>query len=265
MRRSRVRVLCLDSARRRARKAQAAVLDGSGPPLWLCRCAAGLCPDGRLLATATGGVAEFTDGGKPKDIVAIRRPRGDVLTTIPEFGRQIVALAWSPEGARLAVGTDRSIYIVARDGTGETLFRRTRVADLDWSSRGRLAWTTEFGTHVFVTNDDRTSVRRLPAKADSVAWSARGRRLAYVTPTDVVKTIGANGRRPRTVTRRCTGHSASLDSAVAWSPDERQLLCNNDDDQLLAINVRTGRARVVVRKPRLLPITSFDWQRAPRR
>lgn len=84
-------------------------------------------PDGRLLATATGGVSDFTERGQPKDIVAIRRRRGNVVTRIPQFGRQIVALAWSPNGERLAVGTDRAIYIIARDGTDETLFRRTRV------------------------------------------------------------------------------------------------------------------------------------------
>lgn len=224
-------------------------------------------PDGRLLATATGGVSDFTDGRKPKDIVAVRRPRGDVVTRIPQYGRQMTALAWSPDAKQLAVGTDRSIYIVASDGSGEELFRRTRVADLDWSSRGRLAWTNEFGRQVFITNDARTSVRSLPVKATGVAWSPSGRRLAYVTPKNVVRTIGANGRDRQTITRRCTGDQASgLGSGIAWSPDGNQLLCTAgvESTRLIALNVRTGRTRTIVRGTKKLPVTSFDWQRAPR-
>jgi len=224
-------------------------------------------PDGGFLATATGGVSAFTDSGKPKDIVAVRDPRGDVLTRIPEFGRQMTALAWGPDGRQLAVATDRSIYIVARDGTDEQLFRRALVVDLDWSSRGRLAWATEFGAQVFVTNDARTQVRRLVVKATGVAWSPSGQRLAYVTPRNVVKTIGANGRDRRTVTRRCTGDQASgLGSGIAWAPDGTQLLCTAgvESTRLIAVNLETGRTRTIVRGTKKLPVTSFDWQRAPR-
>jgi WD40 repeat protein len=102
--------------------------------------------------------------------------------------------------------------------------------------------------------------------AYSVAWSPTGRRLAYITTDETLKTVSANGRNRRTLTRRCTGPQTGFNfqSDVAWSPDGRQLLCSSLERGLLAVNVRTGRVRTVVRG-NSSPITSFDWQRARRR
>ena len=221
--------------------------------------------EGGRLATATVGLSDFTGGRERiKNILAVRDPRGRVLRRIP-FDEVVTGLAWSPDATQLAVNSFGLLYIVGSDGTNKKLFRKVRALDVEWSRQGRLTWSSKHGFAIRVTDRARTRVRTLRAKARSVAWSPDGRRLAYTAPPQLIKTIGVDGRGRRTVTRRCTSITVNLDSGIAWSPDGKQMLCTNDDNQLIAINVRTGRARVVGRGTPGLRITSFDWQRAPRR
>lgn len=227
-------------------------------------------PAGRTLATATDGVADYTEDLVPKDILAVRDLDGKVRRRIPETGTAITALAWSGDAAQLAFAAFRGIYIVGRDGTGQERFAKVRGGDLAWSRQGRLAWTSELGSLVSVTNEARTQVRRLPVGGSSLAWSPDGSRLAYyASDGEVMKVIrvgkGRRTGRPRTVTRRCTGAvGIAVDTDIAWSPDGRQLLCTTFDGDLISVSIRNGQTRVIVRNSRRLAITSFDWQRAPR-
>lgn len=226
-------------------------------------------PGGRRLATAANEI-DFTQDAIPKDILAVRDVDGRVRKTIPHTRGGITALAWSGDGTRLAFADSRGIFVLGRDGTGQRRFRKTRAGDLAWSRQGRLAWTPEFSGRIAVTNEARTRVSRLAVGGTSLAWAPDGRRLAYyASDGEVVKIIrvGAGRRtgRPRTVTRRCTGEvGINVDTDIAWSPDGRQLLCTTFDRHLIAVNVRTGRTRVVAGGPNRFSIRSFDWQRAPR-
>lgn len=224
---------------------------------------------GDRLATATNGINR---GIFSRDFIAVRTPGGEVLNKIPEPDTLLTALAWSGDGRRLAFA-DRGVFIVGRDGRGQERFRSTRAGDLAWSSQGRLAWTFGRGGLITVTNAARTRVKQLKFAGSSVAWSPDGRRLAYLPSKGRVGRVrvarvtpSLRVRQSRTVTRRCNGEDGiEGDSDIAWSPDGRYLLCTTFNGQLIAVNIRTGRIRVVLRNPSKHPIISFDWQRAPQR
>jgi Tol biopolymer transport system component len=221
------------------------------------------------LATATKA-ARFTEDARTEDLVAVRDLAGRVLATAsPLVDEEVAALAWSGDAKRLAFTSFGRIYVVRADGTDRRwVLRRYRAEDLAWSREGRLAWTPPRGGRLRVTNRARSRVvRKLRVTATRVAWSPGGRRLAYLAPGKVVRTIGVDGRSRHTVTRRCTGQSESdiIDTDIAWSPDGRQLLCTTSKEQLISVNLQTRRTRVLVRAPASVPITSFDWQRVPRR
>jgi WD40 repeat protein len=226
-------------------------------------------PRGRRLATAANEIG-FIEDEKGRllfeDLLAVRDVSGRVRRTISQLEKGITAVAWSADARQLGFSTLRGIYTVRPDGTDQKLFSDERAGDLAWSRQGRLAWTPMNGGRISVTNRARIRVRRLRVFAYSVAWSPTGRRLAYITSEGTLKTVSANGRNRRTLTRRCDGPQSGFgfDSDVAWSPDGRQLLCSSLQRGLLAVNVRTGRVRTVVRG-NFSAITSFDWQKAPRR
>lgn len=226
-------------------------------------------PRGRRLATAANEI-NFIEDEKGRllfeDLLAVRDVSGRVRRTISQLEKGITAVAWSADARQLGFSTLRGIYTVRPDGTDQKLFSDERAGDLAWSRQGRLAWTPMNGGRIRVTNRARIRVRRLRVFAYSVAWSPSGRRLAYITTDETLKTVSANGRNRRTLTTRCDGPQSGFgfDSDVAWSPDGRQLLCSSLQRGLLAVNVRTGRVRTVVRG-NFSAITSFDWQKAPRR
>lgn len=210
-------------------------------------------PRGRRLATGTDGVSEGLAEGRPREVIAVRDPQGNVLRRIAVTGRPVSDLAWSGDGGRLAYNSLSPVYIVRRDGTRSRFYRKVNGDNIAWSRQGRLAWTTKDGT-LFVTDASRRRVRRLKTRAGPPRWSPNGRHLAYKTGTDNrLEVLRPNGEGRRIVTRRC---NADEDS-VAWSPDGRQILCSTLAGSLLAVRVASGRSKIVLRG--LFP-QELDWQ-----
>jgi hypothetical protein len=117
------------------------------------------------------------------------------------------ALAWSPEGERLAVLAGRSgvgeILVVNRDGSGLARLSPGKQDGMPvWSPDGaRLAFTSlrDGNQELYVMNADGSGVRRLtdhPGLDQAPVWSPDGARLAFQSDRDgnwEIYTIGADG------------------------------------------------------------------------
>lgn len=123
---------------------------------------------------------------------------------------------------------------------------------------------------VFSVEPDGSGLRNLtgdrPADQFSPAWSADGRRIAYVeadgaaTTGDELWTMRANGSGKRRVTK-----NATADEQPAWSPDGKWIVFSRQaadgEFDLAVISARGGRARLLTRTPdfdELFPAWSPD-------
>ena len=130
------------------------------------------------------------------DVFSIRVDGTDRVNLTTAIAEQVIDLAWSPDGARLAVlclvpgGTIR-VYAVNADGSNPILFAEQRPA-----SPVYVAWS-------------------------GLAWSPTGERLAFVTAGESVNdliVVGADGNGLINLT-----DDRALNIDPAWSPDGAQL------------------------------------------
>ncbi len=156
------------------------------------------------------------------------------------------ALAWSPDGARLAAGFDKGAIRVwdARTWAKPRLLRGHSgwVHSLSWSPDGRrLAsgsgdktvgiWKAETGRSLHILKGHANEV-------NSAAWSPDGRLVASASDDETVKVWD-----PFTGDEAATleGHSTAVNS-VAWSPDGSRLASGSDDRTVRLWQVETFEA-----------------------
>lgn len=173
---------------------------------------------------------------------------------------QVEPLAWSPDGARLAVrmGREGAPQVLAvLDGDGRTLASGPPVPSiypslLSWSPDGRrLAWSAQ--EEIWLWDVEGGQVRPLgPAYPRTgqanlplgfVAWSPDGRYLAYDGPEGLTLHELASGQK------RLLAPVHPL--AVAWSPDGWQLAYLGHDPLgqgmgLRVVSLENGQVREVV-------------------
>ncbi|MGH7511793.1 MAG: DPP IV N-terminal domain-containing protein [Gemmatimonadales bacterium] len=223
-----------------------------------------LSPDGKFLAFAAGPTGRLR--------VYVRQLTGG--RTIPvadDLGGDQHWPRWSPDGTRLSLETNRSIYVVPALGgdpkllvaaasgpvvNGEGALSEEGPSYLAWSPDGRrIAYAV--GRDIDVRAAAGGPVTRLATmdQPHSVAWSPDGSRLAFVAGNaafvyapDAIGNIApssiwivpSNGGRPEQVT-----DAASLNTCPAWMPDGRSLLfiSNRDGsrDIYRVVLARSGR------------------------
>jgi len=174
--------------------------------------------------------------GLPLDPSTYPRPTSIEPSTV------VHSISWSPDGTRIAFGTDPygepTIEVVsAADGTV-----RTTIAGLfpAWSPTGdRIAFsrrTGKDGTGLFVvdaTGEGEEAITEGRSTDLLPSWSPDGRFLAYASDGGgrpgqleiwVVHPDGTEGKR---LTEGATEYASSLGIGPAWSPDGTKLLYLN--------------------------------------
>lgn len=231
----------------------------------------GLLVGGARSATVTPGLIAFT---RQDGIYAIRTD-GSPAVPVRRGGwaKYPQALAWSPDGSKLAF-TAQGIWAMNADGT-----HLTRLAgavwesySLTWSPDGRkIAFTSSRGgdSDIWVMNANGTSKHRLLRTPDlsehQVDWSPDGRRIAFDAqvnpynpwgPSDIY-VVKTDGRNLRNLTApRGRGWAGSPD----WSPDGRRIVflgSSPSEHGIYAMNAN-GRARVRLTGDGLSPVWSPD-------
>ncbi|MDX1994680.1 MAG: hypothetical protein SF029_20015 [bacterium] len=190
-----------------------------------------LSPDRRLVA-----------GEIPDERIAVFNTRQANLTT-PQQTRSGLAPNWSPDGARLAYQNRGAIFVVPVTADG-TLGRARRISDFTrdfafsplWSPDGRYVlyqtesyagFRRENAELYLVQPGDAAQSEALnltaqePDPASSPAWSADGRRLAYVTfdgARSAIHILELASQEAQVVARW-----GEFITGLSWSPDGRML------------------------------------------
>lgn len=187
-------------------------------------------PDGTRIAFDAGerlGLVDADGGG---------------LRLLPAAAGDAGHPAFSPTGTRLAfdvVTADgaRSLWVAST--FGEQPRRLTAGGAPAWSTRNRIAF--ERGRQVAVVRPGGSGLRHVTARGGRApAWSPDGRRIAFARGrAGVIRIVRPDGRGLRRV------HGPRGVVALRWSPDGRQLVAQTFDGSVLAIAVRSGRARLI--------------------
>jgi len=174
---------------------------------------------------------------------------------------QIWSVAWSPDGGRLATGTDAGVTLWDTVSGREMITLRghkTSVVSVSWNPDGRRLGTTSWDNTVIVW--DATSGKELLSltcpgadKADSVAWSPGGERL--VSAGGCV--WDSNGRMLQTLKGRCR-------YSIAWSPDGAKLAGGSQDHTTGVWDAASGK-RLLMLSGHSMDVTRVAWSPDGRR
>jgi Tol biopolymer transport system component len=217
--------------------------DGSGGRI-LARCGRTASPDCRiggytwsprgkriafLRGVRGGNLSLFVvkaDGTREKRLAGCGKPKWPSCSIRTFSGR----LSWSPDGSRLVVARDGSLFIVNVDRRS---FRRLTScgpascsdADPSWAPRGaRIVFVRDGSIHSVRTDgSDLTRLTNLAGYAAQPVWSPNGSRIAFETSGvgDKVYAMAVDGSE---LTLLSSGPSGSGPGRPLWSPDGTQIV-----------------------------------------
>lgn len=188
----------------------------------------------------------------------------NLLFTLTGHTYPVYAVAWSPDGRRLASVSDTMrIWNVAH---GQPLLELELDSEegivqcLAWSPDGRLVAFCSENTHLW----DATTGKRYPPlikpvppldvdESNSVAWSPGSRSLAL---GDKMGRISFWDASTRTQLATLEGHTKDVTS-VAWSPDGRMLASGSADKTVRLWDVSAGQTLTTISVP--LTACSVAW------
>jgi hypothetical protein len=192
----------------------------------------------------------------------VHRVHGAPALTLSGHQHNVNSVAWSPDGKRLATGSQDNTAKVWDAETGKELLTLSGhvngVSSVAWNPDGkRLAtgsddstakvWDAGSGRELLTLSGHSSYVR-------SVAWSPDGKRLATGIDDSTAKVWdGETGKELLTL----GGHSGSVDS-VAWSPDGKRLATGSWDETAKVWDGETGKELLTL-SGHGLPVASVAW------
>ncbi len=158
---------------------------------------------------------------------------------------EVLSVSWSPDGTRLATGSEditAKVWDVAGGREMHTLKGHTNaVSSVSWSPDGtRLATGSHDGTAKVWDAAGRRELLTLrghTGQVRSVSWSPDGTRLATGSDDGTAKIWDASGGHERLTLR---GHAGRV-FAVTWSPDGTRLATGSDDRTAKVWDAADGR------------------------
>lgn len=187
--------------------------------------------------TLAGGgnrIAFVSDRSGNADIF-LMNPDGSGVVNLTNHPAQDIDPAWSPDGGRIAFGSNRgggcnNLFAMNADGTGVTRLTTGTLCDNrpSWSPDGaRIAFErccSDEGSDIYVVEADGTNLRQVTSGgffiSDQPSWSPDGSRIAFERYSSLggelpdIYIIGVDGTG---LTRLTT--DPLQDMYPAWSPD----------------------------------------------
>lgn len=168
-------------------------------------------------------------------------------------------LDWSPDSARIAVGSDDGMAIVwnATSGVEQlALPHASAVRQVAFSPDGKRLATSD-GDRVIVWNAQTgESESRLQGHfhgINSLAWSPDGKRILTGAGDGLAK-IWEMDRDASIIAKH-----VEFMGPRAWSPDDRQLAYGTVDKSIVICDVKTGRRRHVLEGSTRLTLEGLCW------
>jgi WD40 repeat protein len=180
----------------------------------------------------------------PTDNPSETKPSNEFLTLSGHSG-SVQSVAWSPNGKRLATGSQDKTAKIWDAATGTTLLtlrgHRDHVRTVAWSPDGKRLATASWDNTAKIW-DAETGICLLTFSGQSdhltsVAWSPNGKQLATASWDNTAKIWD-----PETGNDLLTlnGHGDHVTS-VAWKPDGTQLATGSDDKTAKIWDAGTGK------------------------
>ncbi|MGA2075907.1 MAG: hypothetical protein ABSH52_20655 [Terriglobia bacterium] len=173
--------------------------------------------------------------------------------------RPLTGVAWSPDGKRVATGSEDATAKVWDLQTGNKLLTLGGGESLAWAPDGkRLAtgnrdatakvWDAETGKLLFTLSGDERGAR-------SMAWSPDAKRLATVSLDQRVAEVWdvAAGKKLLTLSGEIQGFLS-----VTWSPDGRRLATGDGDSNAKVWDAGTGKLLLTL-SGHSQPVESVAW------
>jgi WD40 repeat protein len=219
-----------------------------------------------LAAVLSAGMAG-ADPAKPPVV-----PDGERLLDLNlDFSRSlgaVNAVSWSPDGRRLATGSEDGTARIWDGQTGAEIAvlkgHAGPVQTVAWSPDGRRLATGSLDSTARIwdgqTGAEIASLRGHAGSVQAVSWSPDGHRLATRSWDDTPRIWDSQTGAEIAVLK---GHAGPVRS-VAWSPDGRMLATGSSDNTARIWDGQTG-TEISVLKGHAGPVRSVAWSPDGRR
>ena len=207
-------------------------------------------PDGKTLASTDGTVRLWN------------LSTGQEIRNLVGRDAELDAVAWSPDGHRLATAGSDGVVVVWNADTGDPIgasaAHPTRLGAVAWSPDGTRVAAGGVDNQLLVYNSATGAIEHV-IRAEthdirSIAWSPDGHHL---TAAGGEKDVGIWNADTGQVEHVLRGHT-NIVNRIAWSPDGTKLASASNDHTAKVWNAATG-SEIATLKGHTLGLWSIAW------